>query len=55
VHTATQTITVGVDAGTPIAGTPTVSTPNLTTGTVSGTAVFSDLSLIHISEPTRPY
>jgi len=42
VHTATQTITVGVDAGTPIAGTPTVSTPNLTTGTVSGTAVFSD-------------
>jgi len=42
VRTATQTITVAVDAGTPIAGSATVGTANPSTGTVNGAADFAD-------------
>ena len=42
VRTVTQTITVPVDPGTPVAGTPWVRTPNGTTGVVTGIAKFTE-------------
>ena len=42
VSSATQTITVAVDAGTPVAGTVTVGNPNQVTGVVTGSSGFSD-------------
>lgn len=42
VRSATETLTVAVDPGTPVAGTPIVGTPNSSTGVVAGSAVFID-------------
>ncbi len=40
--TNSVTVTVPVDAGTPVAGTPNVGSPDPTTGAVTGSAVFTD-------------
>ena len=42
VRTTTQTITVGVDPGTPVAGSPWVRTPVASSGVVGGIAKFTD-------------
>jgi hypothetical protein len=42
VNENSQTVTVAVDPGTPIAGTPTVGTPDSSTGVVIGSAAFTD-------------
>jgi len=55
VHTATELITVPVDAGQPVMGTVSVGTPDPAIGVVSGTAGFTDLAgrtLIYSSPTT---
>ena len=42
VRTSTETVSVPVDAGTPVAGTPTVGSPNSSTGAVTGAVAFTD-------------
>ena len=42
VRTTTQTITVAVDPGTPVAEAPAVGTPDTATGVLNGRVVFSD-------------
>ncbi|WP_445165919.1 VCBS domain-containing protein [Mycolicibacterium sp. Dal123E01] len=42
VRSATQTITVPIDGGIPIAGTPTVGTPETSNGAVYGRVKFTD-------------
>jgi VCBS repeat-containing protein len=42
VRTATQTVTVAVDPGIPVAGIATVGGPSSSTGVVSGSAAFTD-------------
>lgn len=42
VHATTTTVTVRVDAGTPVVGTPTAGSPDPNTGVVTGSAVFTD-------------
>lgn len=54
-RTTTQSITVGVDPGTPVAGSPWVRTPNAGTGVVTGIAKFTDGSgrALTYSTPAR--
>ena len=55
VRSTTQTVTVAVDPGTPIAGTPVVGNPDRTTGLVAGAANFTDTvgrTLTYTAGPT---